>query len=313
MCSTGFGVVVTSRDGSILAYGSGAPPSWVCTAAAAEAWALQFVLALSPVPPWILTDCQSLVTTACGGTPRALAASQPLARIWASICGALDGKPKDLVTCGKLRWIPAHLSADHIGTELRGGKRFTTVDWRANRLADALAKEAAARESATDADVKLLKSAEAAAEHACALLGVVTRAANHHPVLVTLAYGKTVLSHKRDSADPPRKKPHAEKTAKPVKFEPQDITVPIIEQAPLALPRYSAPKHAAQRAKEEAAKEAERRKREAASDSLKRAIDSSSGSSKPCQSTPSAASITAALRERVRAKQAKTEGLLDAA
>ena len=35
----GFGIVVTSGHGDLLAYGLGWPPSWCDTAAAAEAWA----------------------------------------------------------------------------------------------------------------------------------------------------------------------------------------------------------------------------------------------------------------------------------
>ena len=43
---TGFGVVVVSQCGALLGYGYGSPPSRITTAAAAELWAVDFVLAL---------------------------------------------------------------------------------------------------------------------------------------------------------------------------------------------------------------------------------------------------------------------------
>ena len=40
----GFGIAVVSTQGDLLAHGLGWPPSWCGTAAAAEAWTLQFVV-----------------------------------------------------------------------------------------------------------------------------------------------------------------------------------------------------------------------------------------------------------------------------
>ena len=39
--TVGFGIVVTTVDGELLAHGCGVPPQWCATAAAAEAWALR--------------------------------------------------------------------------------------------------------------------------------------------------------------------------------------------------------------------------------------------------------------------------------
>ena len=47
----GFAVVVLTAEFDLLAYGFGAPPAWVTTAAAAEAWAYLTTLRLSPAPP----------------------------------------------------------------------------------------------------------------------------------------------------------------------------------------------------------------------------------------------------------------------
>jgi hypothetical protein len=46
----GFAVVVLTAEFDLLAYGFGAPPAWVTTAAAAEAWAYLTTLRLSPAP-----------------------------------------------------------------------------------------------------------------------------------------------------------------------------------------------------------------------------------------------------------------------
>ena len=48
---TGFGVAVATPAGDLLGNGLGWPPTWVTTAAAAEAWALSVVLELVPFPP----------------------------------------------------------------------------------------------------------------------------------------------------------------------------------------------------------------------------------------------------------------------
>ena len=65
---TGFGVVVVSQGGALLGYGYGSPPSRITTAAAAELWAVDFVLALNPCAPMIKTDCMSIITAARRGT-----------------------------------------------------------------------------------------------------------------------------------------------------------------------------------------------------------------------------------------------------
>ena len=53
-------------------------------------------------------------------------------------------------------------------------------DWRANRLADRLAKAVAREAQASKQTVELFRSSDTATAHAAALLGVVTRASNAH-------------------------------------------------------------------------------------------------------------------------------------
>ena len=125
LCATGFAVVVTSIKGRLLGFGHGAPPDWVRSAAAAEAWALAFVVSANPFVPQIRTDCQNLVTTAAAGIASATLSSRPLARIWNKIGVALEGNTGLLLEARCLRWIPAHLTAASIGKELPDGECFT--------------------------------------------------------------------------------------------------------------------------------------------------------------------------------------------
>ena len=200
--ATGFGVAIVDRDGSLLAFGLGCPPTWCATAAAAETWALVVALRLSPYPPQLRTDCLSLLTSALDAH-RACGANRSLARAWSMIRTALDGDTAVLVRDGRLVWLPAHQTTAAIGVQLLSNKRrFSAIDWRANRLVDALAKLAASERRAPVAIIRLLKSAKAAALHAAALLGQMTHAANNHRIIDTRPDGSQVTRVVRDSQDP---------------------------------------------------------------------------------------------------------------
>jgi len=202
--------VVVAPDGSLLGYGKGCPPSWCATAAAAETWALAKALSFNAFPPLLRTDCQSLLTIAEEGTQKALAANKPLARAWQMIAGALDGDIACLIRDARLAWLPAHLPMAAIGERrLSNGTRLTAVDWRANRLVDALAKQAAATRQAPAPVIEMLMSAKAAVKHAAALLGEVTFAVNNHSITVTNPDGSQSTRVIRDSM------PKARGAAKP--------------------------------------------------------------------------------------------------
>ncbi len=205
--STGYGIVVTGIDGRLLAYGRGQPPHWCRTAAAAEAWALSTVVAQAPFVPSIRTDCLSLITTAAAGIEKASEPRRLLARIWVLIGIALDGDIQQLSDDSTLVWVLAHTSPSSIGEAKRSdGARLTHIDWRANRLADGLAKQAAAMAQPPPAVLRLLASAFAAVRHAAKLLARVTHASNNHAVTVTAEDGTSVSKVVRDSVDKPRAK-----------------------------------------------------------------------------------------------------------
>ena len=59
--SCGMGIVVVSREGQLLCYGSGIPPAWVHDAAGAELWAFYVVLRECAQVPKIFTDCHGIL------------------------------------------------------------------------------------------------------------------------------------------------------------------------------------------------------------------------------------------------------------
>ena len=62
------------------------------------------------------------------------------------IASALDGDTTSMVEHKQLVWMPAHQPLSAVGhKELSNGKLLTVVDWRENRVVDALAKLAATR------------------------------------------------------------------------------------------------------------------------------------------------------------------------
>ena len=86
-------------------------------------------------------------------------------------------------------WIPAHTSAATIADTIRSdGKHLTVAEWRANQLADALAKKGAPKSKARNDIKKTIRAAQDATLHAAAQLGVVTHAANNHQVTNTSIY-----------------------------------------------------------------------------------------------------------------------------
>ena len=109
----------------------------------------------------------------------------------------------NLVLSHRLIWMPAHQTQASIRSVTRSdGRLLSCIDYRANRLVDALAKGAAAAQRSRPDIRNLVRSAGQAAQHAVALLGVVTRAANEHRTEVTDANGVTTTAVRRDALTP---------------------------------------------------------------------------------------------------------------
>ncbi len=200
--STGYSIVVHSRSQGLLAFGGGVPPPWCATAPAAEAWALLIALLNAVELPRIITDCKGLVDTVLAGLAAATAPSRILARIWVAIDVAIDNKFHDLATA--LSWMPAHQTAAMIGNPVRRtNKVLTVVNWRANRLADAVAKAFARDNLASSEMVSLVASGRKSVAFHAALLGTVTHCASHCPTPATRKDGTAYTKMCRDSVDPP--------------------------------------------------------------------------------------------------------------
>ena len=101
--------------------------------------------------------------------------------------------------------MPAHQTISKVGVAKKSdGSFLTTTEWRANRLADGLAKQAALVNVAPRSTINLLVSAEHLVTHAVALLGSVTHAAKNVKEQHVLDTGVVVTRTRRDSQERPR-------------------------------------------------------------------------------------------------------------
>ena len=104
----------------------------------------------------------------------------------------------------KLVWLPAHKSSSAIGeAKLSNGVRLSSVDWRANRLVDMLARVAAGHVGCEREVLGLLESAETVPRclhHAVLMLLLML----HHQVVTIGDGGKTITQVVRDFVDKPR-------------------------------------------------------------------------------------------------------------
>ena len=128
-----------------MAYGEALLPPNVITAAATEAQGLMLAVMTSVATPRVVTDCKSLLAMASAGSASATSAST-LAGTWTAISTCIDVDVRRLAEHGLLRWMPAHKScAQAIRSRTSDGALITVDEWRANRLADFVARECARR------------------------------------------------------------------------------------------------------------------------------------------------------------------------
>ena len=195
---TGAGFAAVLPSGKLEAYGYGTPPGWISTIPGVEAWALSVVIMNTVTRKAVVTDCMSNVHILRGGRTAALDASRPLARVWSPI---FNGTCDDTLDGSWLVWMPAHTSRAAIGTALDScGKAITAISHRANFLVDGLAKFAAALNQLPRYLTTLTRSAEAAIEHAAAMVGVAGHTANNWPTQRSNDDGSTTEVIMRDSA-----------------------------------------------------------------------------------------------------------------
>jgi hypothetical protein len=197
----GFGIVVTSCDGTLLGYGNGTPPNWIHDAAGAEVWAFYKVASLNAFLPHTTTDCLGIVDTLASGVRAAVGEKKVLARLWGLIACCLNGDFGHAASM--VVWMPAHGSKLSIGKAIKSDLTpVTSLEWRANRLVDGLAKAAAGANRVERRITKRVVEASALVQYAAAKVGVVTYAANNYKVDVTNAEGVTTNCTKRDAFAP---------------------------------------------------------------------------------------------------------------
>ena len=188
---------------AVVGYAVGAPPAWATTSAAAEGWALLMVVKASVNPPRVVTDCLGLLDTLERGQEAATGAGRVLARLWALLFSAFDGKPPDGYVHTDLCWMGSHGSRAVIGVARRSdGKLVSQTDWRANRLVDAFARQAAERKRLPKSTRDLLRVAGEAVRHQAAVLGMVTHAASNFLVSATRPDGSYYRARLRDACPP---------------------------------------------------------------------------------------------------------------
>jgi len=103
----------------------------------------------------------------------------------------------------RLVWMPSHTTAATASSHKRSdGRPVSGTDWRANRLADALAKLAALSDRAPADLRRFFTAAKNLVEHSAAVLGVATYTANHFQESHWTSSGKLVRTTCRDAAPP---------------------------------------------------------------------------------------------------------------
>ena len=122
-------------------------------------------------------------------------------------------------------WQPAHCSRASVGQiRLSNGSRITPADWRANRLVDKLAKDAAGFHSLTKEADAFINSSAKLSQHCLAQLAHVTHAANHHSVVRVDEHGTATTHVIRDSMPKPRFERRTNKRVRAPQPPPRDIS-----------------------------------------------------------------------------------------
>ena len=66
--------------------------------------------------------------------------------------------PRCMLEDGKLVWMPAHQGIGSVGVASKSdGNKLTMLEWRAKRLADGLAKQAALTHAAPQSNIEVIK------------------------------------------------------------------------------------------------------------------------------------------------------------
>ena len=203
----GFAVVVVSKEGDLMAFAQGVPPGWVRDSAGAEMWALFVVLSCNPGLPRTVTDCLGLLDMMARGVEEATRACRPMARLWAMIFRCTGTVVPTFGPEDDFIWMPSHCTAATALFTLKSNScPVSPVEWRANRLADGLAKHAATKGNMSANLLDNLHRANACVECAAAMVGTTSWHANNAHRTTWSSTGEALTLKCRDSALPPAHK-----------------------------------------------------------------------------------------------------------
>ena len=147
-----------------------------------------------------MTDCMTIITTLKLKRNAATAACRPLARLWNMIFTILDADPVDDCPQVPIAWMPAHGCEGSVSNTLKSDDSVVSrTEWRANRLANALAKAAAGQHAVNKRTARFISDALATCEYGAALAGVTCKAANCYQCTVHLSDGSPTEVRRRDS------------------------------------------------------------------------------------------------------------------
>ena len=150
------------------------------------------------------------------GRAKATGCRRVLARVWSMIYGVLDSDADLHHAQCSVTWMASHGARNTIGIRTRSdGLPISSLDWRANRLADAAAKAAAASVRVNASTRILHNRIVVAYERALCELAAVTVAANRHEVETVGIDGITTRTIKRDSLPAPRQRRRRKLHAQP--------------------------------------------------------------------------------------------------
>jgi hypothetical protein len=168
--------------------------------------------------PQVITDCMALIHAARAGPEAAARGSKADARIWKEIADLTGHCFKQLQA--KITWMPAHTAAAEAQRVKSNGTVLTAAEWRANQLADSLAKKGAAKTALRDKSDAMILLAGDALQQSAARLGVATLAANRHAVVSVSHDGSSTTTYSRDSSAMPK----ADALARRIKTEAKSVS-----------------------------------------------------------------------------------------
>ena len=246
----------------------------------------------------MFTDCKGVQDGLRRPEQQLVSAFSRLGRTWSMVLGALDhelGKASSRTV-----WVPAHISCARMMASpplTSQGIALSWIQWRANRLADVLAKAAAARDRLPEKIFKWIKDAQQLHQHQAAVLGLATHAATHFERRVVDPHGQTVTHLIRDSAGQRPRRPRTWR-----RYQPQQASQAI---APSAM----APRDMAERPPAPLGPRAKRRRltqvylQQRQISSARQVATHLAATSLAPSAGPPASDRLAALRERIRARE----------